>query len=65
MASVPDDEAATVEDLFRAADEALYAAKRLGKNLVEGYETAATAGTGGAGEPGVTRTTETTDPESG
>jgi diguanylate cyclase (GGDEF)-like protein len=34
VASVPDDAAATVEDLFRAADEALYAAKRGGKNQV-------------------------------
>ena len=34
VASVPDDESATVEDLFRAADEALYAAKRAGKNQV-------------------------------
>ena len=34
VASVPDDEAATAEDLFRAADEALYTAKRAGKNQV-------------------------------
>jgi diguanylate cyclase (GGDEF)-like protein len=34
VASVPDDEASTAEDLFRAADEALYAAKRAGKNQV-------------------------------
>ncbi|HEY3064827.1 MAG TPA: GGDEF domain-containing protein [Methylomirabilota bacterium] len=34
VANLPDDEAATSEDLFRAADEALYMAKRAGKNQV-------------------------------
>jgi len=34
VASLPDDEAATAEQLFRAADEALYAAKKAGKNQV-------------------------------
>jgi diguanylate cyclase (GGDEF)-like protein len=34
VASLPDDEAGTAEDLFRTADEALYAAKRAGKNQV-------------------------------
>src|SRR5215475_10749499 len=34
VASLPDDEATTAEDLFRAADEAMYAAKRAGKNQV-------------------------------
>jgi len=38
VASVPDDDAATAEDLFRAADEALYAAKRAGKNQVAAIE---------------------------
>ena len=40
VASVPDDEASTAEDLFRAADEALYAAKRAGKNQVAAIEVA-------------------------
>jgi diguanylate cyclase (GGDEF)-like protein len=34
IASLPDDEATTSENLIRAADEALYAAKRAGKNQV-------------------------------
>jgi diguanylate cyclase (GGDEF)-like protein len=34
VASLPDDEAGTAEDLFRAADDALYTAKRAGKNQV-------------------------------
>ena len=34
VASLPDDEASTAEDLFRSADEALYMAKRAGKNQV-------------------------------
>jgi diguanylate cyclase (GGDEF)-like protein len=34
IASLPDDDAATSEDLVRTADEALYTAKRAGKNQV-------------------------------
>ena len=34
VASLPDEEASTSEELFRAADGALYAAKRAGKNQV-------------------------------
>lgn len=34
IASLPDDEATTSETLFRVADDALYAAKRAGKNQV-------------------------------
>ena len=34
IASLPDDEATTSEDLIRAADEGLYVAKRAGKNVV-------------------------------
>ncbi len=34
LASLPDDDAATAEELVRAADEALYSAKRAGKNQV-------------------------------
>jgi len=38
VASLPEDGAASTEDLVRAADEALYAAKRAGKNRVVSFE---------------------------
>jgi diguanylate cyclase (GGDEF)-like protein len=40
VASLPDDEVGTAEDLFKLADEALYAAKRGGKNQVAASEPA-------------------------
>jgi PleD family two-component response regulator len=34
VASLPDDDVVSAENLFKMADEALYAAKRAGKNQV-------------------------------
>ncbi len=38
IASLPEDGVASSDELIRAADEALYAAKRAGKNTMAGYE---------------------------
>jgi diguanylate cyclase (GGDEF)-like protein len=44
IASLPEDVPPTAEEIMRAADEALYAAKRAGKNRVSVFEDVAPAG---------------------
>jgi diguanylate cyclase (GGDEF)-like protein len=39
ISSLPEDVAPSAEEMMRAADEALYSAKRAGKNTVTGYDT--------------------------
>ncbi len=50
VASFPEDVATTTTELLRAADEALYAAKRSGKDRVAGYEKVPTEKAVGTGE---------------
>jgi diguanylate cyclase (GGDEF)-like protein len=50
IGSLPDDEVSTSEDLIRASDEALYAAKRAGKNQIASAEDSPERTTWNSGE---------------
>ena len=49
IASLPEDVAPAADEMIRAADEALYAAKRAGKNRVSVHEDVGTTSSGRSG----------------